>query len=169
MQSSMSAEVETGGSKAKKDVPPSTEFNNELVPVLQRHEKFVYLGKPLTVAGEFEEHSKEIIEDYSSLLHLTSISVAPVSIKIEALEVIALSKIVHHFANTRFNEDQLNELDTLLTKTIRSILCLNHSSTTVRTCFQPKWKGGLGIRKPSIVYRSTRLTYSLAILNLIRR
>ena len=132
----MSAEVETGGSKPKKTYPPSTEFNDELVLVLQCHEKFVYLGKPLTVVGEFEEHSKEIIEDYSNLLHLISISVAPVSIKIEALEVIALSNIVHHFAKTRFNEDQLNELDTLLTKTIRLILCLNHS-TTVRTCFQP--------------------------------
>ena len=76
--------------KAKKDVPPSIEFNGELVPVLQRHEKFVYLGKPLTATGEFEEHSKEIIEDYSNLLHLISISGAPVSIKIEALEVIAL-------------------------------------------------------------------------------
>ena len=52
--------------KAKKDVPPSIEFNDELIPVLQRHEKFVYLGKPLTVAGEFEEHSKEIIEEYSN-------------------------------------------------------------------------------------------------------
>ena len=95
--------------KAKKDVPPSIEFNDELVPVLQRHEKFVYLGKPLTVMGEFEEHSKEIIEDYSKLLHLISISVVPVSIKIESLGVIALPKIVHHF-----NEDQLNEVDTLL-------------------------------------------------------
>ena len=139
--------------KAKKDVPPSTEFNDELVPVLLS-----------TVAGKFEEHSKEIIEEYSNLLHLISISVAPVSIKIEALEVIALSKIVHHLANTRFNEDQLNELDTLLTITIRSILCLNHS-TTFRTCFQPKWKGGLSNRKRSIVYRSTRITYLLAILN----
>ena len=149
--------------KAKKDVPPSIEFNNELIPVLQCHEKFVYLGKRFTVAGEFEEHSKEIIEEYSNLLHLISISVAPVSVKIEALEVIALSKIVHHFANTRFNDDQLNEqLDTLLTKTIRSILCLNHS-TTVRTCFQSKWKGGLGIRKPSIVNRSTRITHLLAM------
>ena len=150
--------------KAKKDVPPSIEFNDELVPVLQCHGKFVYLGKPLTVAGEFEEHSKEIIEEYSNWLHLISISVAPVSIKIEALEVIALSKIVHHSANTHFNEDQLNELDTLLTKTICSILCLNHS-TTVCNCFQPEWKGGLGIRKPSVVYRSMRITHLLAMLN----
>ena len=88
----------------------------------------------------------------------------PVSIKIEVLDVIALSKIVHHFANTRFNEDQLNDLDTLLTKTICLILCLNHS-TTVRTCFLSKWKGGLGIQKPSIVYRSTRITHLLAMLN----
>ena len=109
--------------KAKKDVPPSTEFNDELVPVLQHHERFAYLGKPLIVTREFEEHSKEIIEEYSNLLHLISISVAHVSIKIEALEIIALSKIVHHFANTRFNEDQINELDNRLTKTICSILC----------------------------------------------
>ena len=101
--------------QSQKDVPQSIAFNDELVPVLQHQEKFVYLGKPLTVAGEFEKHSKDIIEDYSNLLPLISISVAPVSIKIEALAVIALSKIVHHFANTRFNENQLHELDTLLT------------------------------------------------------
>ena len=83
-------------------------------PVLQHHEKFVYPGRPSTVTGEFEGHSEQIIEDYSNLLHLISISVAPVSIKLEALEVIALSKIVHHFANTRFNEDRSNELDTPL-------------------------------------------------------
>ena len=105
--------------QSQKDVPPSIEFNDELVPVLQRQEKSVYLGKPLTVAGEFEEHSKETLEDYSNLLQLISISVAPVSIKIEALEVIALPKIVHHFASTRFNEDQLNELDTLLKLYVR--------------------------------------------------
>ena len=43
--------------------------------------------------GEFEEHSKEIIEEYSNFLHLISDSLPPVSIKIEALEVIALSKL----------------------------------------------------------------------------
>ena len=133
----MSAEVETGGSKPKRTYSHPLSLMMNLVPVLQRHEKFVYLGKPFTVAGEFEEHSKEIIEEYSNLLHLISISVALVSIKIEALKVIALSKIVHQIANTRFNEDQLNELDTLLTETMCSILCLNHS-TTVCTCFQPK-------------------------------
>ena len=90
---------------------------------------------------------------------------APVSIKIEALEVIhCFIKNCTSFCKHSFNEDQLNELDTLLTKTISSILCLNHSST-VCTCFQPKWKGGLGIRKPSIVYRSTRITHLLAMLN----
>ena len=45
--------------KAKKDVPPSIEFNDELVPVLQRYEKFVYLGKPLTVAGNLKNIQKK--------------------------------------------------------------------------------------------------------------
>ena len=111
----------------------------------------MYLGKPLTVAGEPESHVKEIIETYSDLLDKIVTFVAPVAIKLEALEVIALSKIIHQFANTQLTEQHLNELDTLLMNLLGKILSSNHS-TTVRTCFQPKSKGGLGVRKPSIVY-----------------
>ena len=64
-------------------------------------------------------------------------SVASIAIKLEALEVIALLKIIHHFADTRLTEQHLNELDTLLVKSLKKILSLNHS-TTVRTCFEPK-------------------------------
>ena len=85
-------------------------------------------------------------------------------IKLEALEVIALSKIIHHFANTQLTEQHLNELDTLLVKSLRKILSLNHS-TTVRTCFQPKSKGGLGVRKPSIVYTATRIAHLVHMLD----
>ena len=81
------------------------------------------------------------------------------------LEVIALSKIIHHFANTRLTEEHLNELDTLLVKSLRKILSLGHS-TTVRTRFQPKSKGGLGVRKPSIVYTATRIAHLAHMLDL---
>ena len=64
----------------------------------------MYLGKPLTVAVEPESHVKEVIETYSDLLDKIVTSVALIAIKLEALEVIALSKIIHHFANTRLTE-----------------------------------------------------------------
>ena len=40
--------------KAKSNKLPEIEFNGKIVEVLKRHEEFVYLGKPLTVAGEPE-------------------------------------------------------------------------------------------------------------------
>ena len=104
------------------------------------------------------------METYMDLLDKIVTSVTPIAIKLEALEVIALSKIIHHFANTRLTEQHLNELDTLLVKSLRKILSLNHS-TTVRTCFQPKSKGGLGVRKLSVVYTATRIAHVVHMLD----
>ena len=79
------------------------EFSGEIVDVLKRHEEFVYLGKPLLWRGP-ESHVNKIIETYSDLLDKIVTSVAPIPIKLEALLFIALSKIIHHFANTRLTE-----------------------------------------------------------------
>ena len=116
--------------KAKSDSPPEIEFNNVKVPVLKRKETFVYLGKPLTVAEETEEELIEMLNDYQDLLSLISESVAPIAIKIEALETIALSKISHRFPNMHTTETKLYELDQLLVSAVRKILNLTHSTTT---------------------------------------
>ena len=134
------------------------EFCGKIVEVQKHHEEFVYLGKPLTVAGEPESYVKEIIKTYSDLLDKIVTSVALIAIKLQALKVLALSKIIHHFANTWLTEQHLNELDTLLVKSLTKIVSLNHS-TTVRTCFQPNSKGGLGVQKPSVVYTATRIMH----------
>ena len=155
---------EDQGYKAKSNSLPEIEFNNVKVPVLKRKETFVYLGKPLTVAGETEEVLIEMLNDYGDLLNLISESVAPNAIKIEALETIALSKISHRFSNMHITETGLYKLDQLLVLAIRKIFNLTHSTTT-KTCFQPKVRGGLGIRKPSIVYRTTRIAHLIKMLN----
>ena len=41
-----------GRYKAKSDRLPAIKFNNENVKVLKRDEPYVYLGKPMAVAGE---------------------------------------------------------------------------------------------------------------------
>ena len=123
----------------------------------------MYLGKPLTVAGETEEELTEMLDDYRDLLSLIAESVAPIAIKIEALETIALSKISHRFSNMHITETKLYELDQLLVSAIRKIFNLTRSTTT-ETCFQPKVRGGLGIRKPSIVCRATRIAHSVKML-----
>ena len=111
MQPFMRGAQVTGGTKlSKSDSLPEI---NVKVPVLKRKETFVYLGKLLTVAGETEEELIEMLNDCRDLLSLISESAAPIAIKIEALETIALSKISHRFPNMHLTETKLYELDQL--------------------------------------------------------
>ena len=107
--------------KTKKDVQPSVSFNGEEVKVHERHEPSIYLGKPLTVAGEDENDVEEIFDKYVELLDNIATSVAPIPVKLEALEIIALAKIAHQFANTRIWEEKILELDKALIKCLRRI------------------------------------------------
>ena len=71
-----------------------------------------------------------MLDNYRKILVNIELSVAPIAIKLEALEVIALAKIKHHFPNCNITEAQLQELDKLLICCIRKIFNLNHSITT---------------------------------------
>ena len=75
--------------KAMSDRLPTIEFNNENVKVLKRDEPYVYLGKPMTVAGETQDEVNQMSDDYRELLVKIELSVAAIAIKLEALEVIA--------------------------------------------------------------------------------
>ena len=150
--------------KSKSDTPPEVDFNGEKVAVLERHECYKYLGKPLSVAGESPDHLNEMSAKYCELLEkIVSIDL-PIPVKIEALEIIAMSKISHHFFNTYISEEQLTSFDRELSRTLRTIFKICHS-VTVRTFFQKKINGGLVIRKPSIVYRASRVSHLILMLN----
>ena len=84
----------------KRDVQPSVCFNGEEDKVHERHEPYTYLGKLLTVAREDENHVEDIFDKYLELFDNIATSVAPFPVKLEALEIIALAKIAHQFANT---------------------------------------------------------------------
>ena len=77
---------------------------------------------------------------------------------------MALAKVEHHFCDTYITEEQLNEFDRAITSCLRKIFNINNN-TTVRTMFTKKQKGGLGIRKPSIIYRATRINFLIKMLN----
>ena len=96
------------------------------------------------------------IEKYCELL--------PLPITIEALEVIVISKISHHFPNIIINEERLKLFDSDICRAQLKIFQIPHSAT-VRTFFQPKVNGGLGVRKPSLVYRASRVCHLICMLN----
>ena len=82
---------------------PSVSFNGEEVKVRERHEPSTHSGKPLTVARVDENHVEEIFNKYVELLDNIATWVAPILDKLEAVELTALAKIVHQFANTRIS------------------------------------------------------------------
>ena len=91
----------------------------------------------MTVAEETQDEVNQMSDDYRKLLVKIELSVAPIAIKLKALEVIALAKIEHHFPNCNITETQMQEFDKLLICCIRKIFNLNHSTTT-RSFFSPK-------------------------------
>ena len=97
--------------KAKRDVQLSVSFNGEEVKVPERHEPCTYLEKLLTFAEEDENQLEEIFDKYVELLYNIATTIAPIPVKLEALEIIALSKTAHHFANTRIWEEKISELE----------------------------------------------------------
>ena len=68
------------------------------------------------------------------LLNNIAPSVAPIPIKLEALEIVALAKISHHFANTRISEEKLSEFDKALTRCLRQIFKIS-DTVTIRACY----------------------------------
>ena len=75
-----------------------------------------------------------------------------------------MAKIQHHFPNTYITDEKLLEFNKALTLFLRRVFDLTHS-TTVKTMFLKKQNGGIGIRKPSIVYRTCRIYHLTKMLN----
>ena len=98
------------------------------------------------------------------LLDNIATSVAPTPVELEALEIIVLAKIAHHFANTRISEEKILEFDKVLIKCLRRIFGTG-DTFTIRARYQPKVKGDFGIRLPSIVYHASRIAHLISMLN----
>ena len=60
------------------------------------------------------------------------------------------------------SEEKISEFDEVLIKCLRRIFGIGD---TIRACYQPKVKGGFGVRLPSIVYRASRIAHLISMLN----
>lgn len=92
------------------------------------------------------------------------VSPLPVNKKIEALNVIASSKLNFYFANMMFTEKTLKSLEDAIVTFARQQLKFNTSSTRAQV-FCPRKSGGLGLLKPSTMYHAKRVSFLLSMLN----
>ena len=142
--------------KGKSDRKPKVKVQSHELAVCGRNRPYKYLGKSLSLSGEDPKQVNQMLENYKELLDKISKCKLPLSLKASAFNNMALAKILHHFNNTRFTEEQLEELDKAQTQTVRNLYDL-YSSTTQLIIYLPREDGGIGIKRVSAVYRTTRI------------
>ena len=150
--------------KGKNDRLPVIKIQNKILPVLKRNEPYKYLGKSMTIAGEDPKQVEDFITTYIELVDKIAACCLPLSLKVSALNNMALSKIFHHFENTRLEVSQLKRMNDKLTNVVRSLFNL-YKSTTQCVIYVPRDVGGIGVKKVSDTYYVTRIAFLLKMLN----
>ena len=150
--------------KGRADTVPQIKVQSNIIPVYKRNESYKYLGKSLSLCGEDEHQITEIVDTYKILVDQIKSSELPLALKCSAFNNLALAKVLHHFYNTRLPENLLDSMEKHLVSTIREMLKL-YKSTSQLAIFLPRENGGLGIKKLSIVYYTTRIAFLVNILN----
>ena len=92
-------------------------------------------------------------------------SLLPITAKLQAVNIMAISKLNFFFPNTIFSENELKELEDDIVSSARHWLKLNNSSSRA-FFFTPRSKGGLGLINPRVSYYYAKyLQFHLAVLN----
>ena len=150
--------------KGKADKKPTVSIQGNAIEVYPRDKSYKYLGKSLSLSGEDAVQVSEVIESYKDLLEKITSCKLPLALKASSLNNLALAKILHHFYNTRFTEEQLELMDKSLVKAVRNMYDL-YETTTQLIVFLPREHGGIGVKRVSDVYRSTRVAFLIKMLN----
>ena len=77
-----------------------------------------------TLSGDNYLQVIEMIDIYSDLAHKIQKYNLTIALKASAFNNLALAKILHHFHNTRLSEEQLDNLDSLLTSAVGDLFGL---------------------------------------------
>ena len=150
--------------RGKNDANPEIIIQGKLLRVYGRNEPYKYLGKSFALSGEDPLQVEEIIDTYKTLVTKIKLCELPLQLKCCALNNLALAKVLHHIYNTRFSVSSLEDMDGHLVDCVRELYGM-HKSTTQISIFLPRDNGGLGIKRISNVYYTTRLSFLVKILN----
>ena len=150
--------------KGKGDKKPAIKVQGETIATYKRSGSYKYLGKSFTIAGEDEKQVKDFIKEFKDIIDKIKECTLPIPLKLSAFNNMALAKISHHFENTKIEEKQLEELDTKITKIVKEMFDLYPKSSD-KIFFVNRLLGGLGIKRPSNVYRATRSSNLIKMLN----
>ena len=157
----------TGNNWSRNDTTSATTLSiqNATIPKLSKTESYKYLGYDIDISGTSEKtQMAKIIREFEETLQKIDLSPLPVATKLQAINIMAMSRLHFYFPNMTFTEKALSELEDATVCKVRSWLDLNDSSTR-KIMFSPRNKGGLGILNPRIMYHAKKLAFFLDMLN----
>ena len=93
---------------------------------MKRNEPYKYLGKSISMSNEDPCQVDEITSTYKDIVEKICVCQLQLTFKVCALNNIALSKVLHFFSNTRFQDNVITDVDNFLTGKVRSLfICVN--------------------------------------------
>ena len=138
-------------------------IQNANLPIYEREKTYPYLGHEIRIDNK-NENSVLLIETFIDTLKKIDRSLLPSSAKLQAINIMCISKLNFYFANSVFSESELKTLEDEIVSYARHWLKLNNSSARA-FFFVPRSKGGLGLISPKIAYYAKHLQFTLSVLN----
>ena len=148
--------------KGRKNDSSEVFVQSHSLPLCKRDTNYKYLGKPLSLCGEDEKWIDEFGNNYQTLVDQIKLSVLPISLKCTSFNNLVLAKILHHFYCKRLSEIRTDLMEKHLVTAVRDLLKL-YNSTTQLAIFLPGDHWGLGVKKLSLVYYTTKIAFLLSV------
>ena len=134
------------------------------LPLCKCHDYYKYLGKSLSLCVQDEKQIEEFVNNCKTLVDQIKSLVLTIVLKCNAFNNLVLAKILDHFYNTRSSEICIESMEKHLLSAVGDLLKL-YKSTTQSAMFLPRNHGGLGVKKLSFVYYTTRIAFLVKTLN----
>ena len=143
--------------------------NNEIqgyeIPKLGKSGTYQYLGHDISLDGKSNQSQvTDIFTSLSQILDKIDSSVLHIVAKLEAINIMFMSKLNFYLSNVTMSLSQLTVLEDEIVKFIRSWFGLNNSSNR-DIMFIPRKFGGLGVINPTTTYIAKKISFLLSTLN----
>ncbi len=143
----------------------SLEIQGDTIPRYAREQTYKYLGHQLNLAGNgTEKQLQSIMVDFRDRIAKIDIAPLPAAAKIQAINTMAISKLLFYFPILHFSEKVLDEIEDEVVSSVRKWLKLN-TSCTRSVMFLARRDGGLGILNPRTMYHAKKVAFMVKSLN----
>jgi hypothetical protein len=140
-------------------------IQHEALPMFNQNQVYTYLGHSFNISNNSSlQQASDVVMDFKSTMDKIDAAPLPLVAKLQAINIMACSKLNFFFPNLTFSVKKIKEMEDYIVRHVRGWLKLNKSSTR-SFMFSPRHEGALGILNPSAMYSAKHLSFRLSVLN----